>query len=153
MAATKVGRSTIVSGSAAVIAASAYSAMDAIGAPFPLANATPNRGALLVNAHMQESGSASGQIRAHFFSQQPSAFPLTGMPYAIQMNSGYLGYVDFTGWVSAHTSAGIAQAAKPTLALKGDSQSRTWVQYQALAGMTFTAATTHLYLYAGLLQD
>ena len=153
MAATKVGRSNIVSGSAVVITASAYSAMDAVGIPFPLANATPNRGALLANAYMIESGSASGFIRAHFYSREPSAFPTTGMPYAVQGNSGYLGHADFTAWTSAHASAGMAQINEPNITLRGDDQSRVWVQYQALSGATFNADTNRLFLFAGLLQD
>lgn len=154
MAATKVGRSTTVSGSAVSVATgSAYSALDAIGLPFPIANATPNGGALLANATLFESGSASGQVRAHLYQYQPSAYPTSGMTMAVQPASGYLGYVDFNGWVSAHGSAGMSQNTTQNLSLRGDAQSRVWCQLQAIGTPTFNAASTALPMTLGLLQD
>lgn len=154
MAATKVGRSTVVSGSAVPVVSSAYSALDAIGLPFPVPNATPNKGALLTNVTLFESGSATAQLRAHFYQYQPSAVPVTGMTYVVTQASGYLGYVDLNAWVPAHGSAHLAQNASPNLALRGDDQSRVWCQLQWLGGgTTFNADTLSLPLSLGLLQD
>jgi hypothetical protein len=154
MAASKVGRSTVVSGTGVPFTGSAYSALDAIGLPFAIPNATPNRGALLVNATMFESGSATAQIRAHFYQYQPSAVPVTGMTMILNPASGYLGYVDLNTWVPTHGSANMAQNTTQNLALRGDDQSRVWCQYQWLGGgTTFNADTLTLPLNLGLLQD
>ena len=154
MTMSKVGRSTVVSGSAVPVTASAYSALDAIGIPFPIPNATPNRGALLLNTNLFESGSASAQIRAHFYQYQPSAVPVTGMTLALTPGSGYLGYVDINTWVPAHGSANMAQNTTQNLALRGDDQSRVWCQLQWIGGgTTFNADTLTLPLRLGLLQD
>ena len=154
MTMSKVGRSTVVSGTAVPVTASAYSALDAIGLPFAIPNATPNRGALLTNAMMFESGSATAQLRLHLYQYQPSAVPVTGMTNVVTQASGYLGYVDINTWVPAHGSAHVAQNTTQNLALRGDDQSRVWGQLQWIGGgTTFNAETLTLPVQLGLLQD
>lgn len=152
MAGMKLGRTHVLSGSALPHTGSAFAALDALGNPFPIANVAPNRGALVAHAVLMESGSASAQIRAHFYTNQPSAI-ITGGQAIIQPASGYLGYIDFVTWVSAHGSAGMSQASTPNLALRGDEQSRVWCQLQAVTTPTFNNDTVSLLLYLGVVQD
>jgi len=152
MAATKVGRSKVVSGSAAPATASAYGALDAIGAPFVIPGAAPNRGALLVDTFILESGSASAQIRLHFYTHLPSAAG-DGNTATLQPGSGYLGYIDVSNYVSAHGSAALGRNVTDNLALHGDADGAVYCQMQAVGAPTFNAATSQMLLFLGLLQD
>ncbi len=143
---------TKVSGSAITHTGSAYAALDALGDPFQIMHMATNRGALITDIQIFESGSASGQIRAHFYTRQPSAV-ITGAQPVIHPGSGYQGYIDVTTWVSAHGSAGVGQNNSDRLAIRRESAGHVWCQLQAINQMTPNNDSSVWQVHVGVLQD
>ena len=156
---TRVGR-TILSntGRPTMTTGSAYSAWDAVGAPFELKYAAGADGALIAQLNILDLGTSNAALLAHFYSTAPVSATADGgtwtlnlvdMPYycgAIAVSAG--------DWVTAGSAQNIARVSNQNIGVQGFNGSRSvWVQLQAPAVFTANGTANPFFVSTVGLQD
>lgn len=157
----RVGRTVITSAvrPSGLTVNSAYSAYDAAGSAFEIPYAVGEQGGLLAHAVAFDYSTGNCNLRLHMFSRPPSA-QVDGATWTLAAadRDAYLGYVDFSNWVTGAAAMNMAQATVvPNVTLysvpySGTANRSIYGSLSVVAG-TFGNSANPLFIKLGVVQD
>ena len=138
-----------------VTTGSAYNTLDAVGNSFGITGVAGERGAINRNVTLFDHATGNGNLRLHLFAASfASASDGDQFEIADGDEQHYLGYVDFTTWVSAGTAKTVSQAKASDVDFFTQSGSRiAYGQFEARAAITFGDSANPLRGWVTHLED